>query len=118
MPKNACGARQPGWESGPAIGRHRIPCVLDTGHMDDHANAFGDKWENDAERNEEWQDAWAEVLSELMYALAEQVRGGRVTLGTAAQIYSQTSAGAFGVDYATQYLTDIVAEEMLSELGN
>ena len=39
-----CGARRPGWENGPAIGIHRIPCVLSPDHQGDHANAFGQQW--------------------------------------------------------------------------
>jgi hypothetical protein len=39
-----CGARRPGWENGPAIGRHRIPCVLEHGHAGDHRNALGKSW--------------------------------------------------------------------------
>ncbi|MGW5215136.1 hypothetical protein ACWEQO_29090 [Streptomyces sp. NPDC004051] len=39
-----CGARRPGWEHGPAIGIHRIPCVLERGHVGEHANAFGQAW--------------------------------------------------------------------------
>jgi hypothetical protein len=42
--RTACGARRPGWDQGPAIGRHRIPCVLDVGHDDDHRDAFGKSW--------------------------------------------------------------------------
>jgi hypothetical protein len=77
---------------------------------------YGD--ENGEEHNEEWKDAYAEVLAELIYALADQVTGGAVTLDTAAQIYAQTSAGAFDTEYARNYLTDILAEEMLAGLGN
>lgn len=40
-----CGARRPGWENGPAIGRNRIPCVLPADHAEgEHRNAFGDTW--------------------------------------------------------------------------
>lgn len=39
-----CGARRPGWDQGPAVGRHRIPCVLPVGHTDDHRNALDDTW--------------------------------------------------------------------------
>lgn len=47
--QTTCGARRPGWEHGPAIGIHRIPCVLDPFHQDDHANAFGLGWERNPE---------------------------------------------------------------------
>lgn len=41
----ACGARRPGWDQGPAIGRHRIPCVLpEHGRDVDHRNALGKTW--------------------------------------------------------------------------
>ncbi|SOE30206.1 hypothetical protein SAMN05442782_7098 [Streptomyces sp. OK228] len=41
----ACGARRPGWEYGPAIGIHRIPCVLPVHGPDvPHRNAFGLAW--------------------------------------------------------------------------
>ncbi|GAA1186426.1 hypothetical protein F4556_003306 [Kitasatospora gansuensis] len=44
-----CGARRPGWENGFPVGRHRIPCVLDPEHQDDHANGLGDQWpQNDS----------------------------------------------------------------------
>lgn len=39
-----CGARQPGWGNGPAVGRRSLPCVRDVGHQDDHANTVGDQW--------------------------------------------------------------------------
>lgn len=40
-----CGARRPGWDQGPAIGRHRIPCVR-ASHDDDgdHRNGLGETW--------------------------------------------------------------------------
>lgn len=43
-----CGARRPGWEHGPAIGIHRIPCVLPA-HGPDvmHRNAFGLGWKSE-----------------------------------------------------------------------
>ncbi|MCF1595456.1 hypothetical protein [Streptomyces muensis] len=74
--------------------------------------------ENGSEHSEDWKDAYAEVLAELIYTLADQVTGGAVTLDTAAQIYAQTSAGAFDTEYAKAYLTDILAEELLVELRN
>ncbi|MFJ4867792.1 hypothetical protein [Streptomyces sp. NPDC088757] len=43
-PTALCGARRPGWETGPAIGINRIPCVQDAGHDGDHVNAFGQSW--------------------------------------------------------------------------
>lgn len=43
-PGAPCGTRRLGWESGPAIGINRIPCVRPAGHEDDHANAFGQIW--------------------------------------------------------------------------
>ncbi|GAB2330858.1 hypothetical protein AB0N20_32855 [Streptomyces griseoincarnatus] len=70
------------------------------------------------EHTEEWQDAYAEVLSELIWALADHVRNGSVTLDTAAAIYSQTSAGGFDSEYAKNYLVNIMAEEMLTELDD
>lgn len=39
-----CGARKPGWEHGPAIGRHRIPCTLPTGHQGVHRDGLGQTW--------------------------------------------------------------------------
>ncbi|WP_405359812.1 hypothetical protein OG535_13325 [Kitasatospora sp. NBC_00085] len=39
-----CGARQPGWEHGPAIGRHRQPCILPAGHDDRHRDGLGQTW--------------------------------------------------------------------------
>lgn len=39
-----CGVRRPGWENGPAIGRHRIPCVLDSGHQGVHRDGLGQTW--------------------------------------------------------------------------
>ncbi|MGC5398066.1 hypothetical protein ACPXCP_20320 [Streptomyces sp. DT20] len=45
QPKPAtCGARRPGWTTGPATGINRIPCTLDTDHTGDHRNAFGQTW--------------------------------------------------------------------------
>ncbi|MFC4608799.1 hypothetical protein ACFO9E_13365 [Streptomyces maoxianensis] len=38
-----CGARRPGWER-PGPGRHRLPCVRDIGHDEDHLDAFGQTW--------------------------------------------------------------------------
>lgn len=38
-----CGARRPGWER-PGPGRHRLPCVRDIGHDQDHLDAFGQTW--------------------------------------------------------------------------
>lgn len=46
-----CGARRPGWTTGPAIGINRIPCTLTTHTTGDHRNAFGQTWPNyDAEK--------------------------------------------------------------------
>jgi hypothetical protein len=42
-----CGARRPGWESGPAIGINRIPCVRNHGHEGNHANAWAQQWTAD-----------------------------------------------------------------------
>lgn len=40
-----CGARRPGWEDGPAVGRHRLPCTLPAGHApEDHRDALGQTW--------------------------------------------------------------------------
>ncbi|GAA2133268.1 hypothetical protein [Streptomyces synnematoformans] len=39
-----CGARRPGYDQRPAIGRNSIPCVHEHGHEGTHANAFGDRW--------------------------------------------------------------------------
>lgn len=39
-----CGARRPGWESGPPIGIHRIPCVRDADHDGNHRNAWMQEW--------------------------------------------------------------------------
>ncbi|MDW6062924.1 hypothetical protein SAZ11_39095 [Streptomyces sp. FXJ1.4098] len=44
MSNETCGARKPGWENGPAIGRHRIPCVRLKGHQDAHRDALGQEW--------------------------------------------------------------------------
>lgn len=44
-----CGARKPGWEHGPAIGRHRIPCVLPAGHDGKHQDALAQAWAWEAE---------------------------------------------------------------------
>lgn len=41
---NACGARKPGWEQGPAIGRHRIPCIRREQHSGDHRDGLGQTW--------------------------------------------------------------------------
>lgn len=43
-PRAPCGARKPGWELGPAIGSHRIPCVLAAGHDGDHRDGLGQTW--------------------------------------------------------------------------
>lgn len=40
-----CGARRPGWEAGPEIGRHRQPCVRVAGHRGVHRDALGQSWE-------------------------------------------------------------------------
>ncbi|NSC23074.1 hypothetical protein FM076_18695 [Streptomyces albus subsp. chlorinus] len=47
--RETCGTRKPGWESGPAIGRHRIPCVRPEGHSDAHRDALGQEWAATAE---------------------------------------------------------------------
>ena len=39
-----CGARRPGWDQGPAVGRHRIPCVLPAGHTGEHRDALRGTW--------------------------------------------------------------------------
>ncbi|WP_329315410.1 hypothetical protein [Streptomyces sp. NBC_01262] len=46
MQASLCGARRPGWEYGPAIGRHRLPCVRESheGELGDHVNALGETW--------------------------------------------------------------------------
>ncbi|MFF0104519.1 hypothetical protein [Streptomyces hirsutus] len=41
-----CGARRPGWER-PGPGRHRLPCVVSTGHAGAHRDAFGKTWQNE-----------------------------------------------------------------------
>ncbi|MFC9225813.1 hypothetical protein ACFT8W_34660 [Streptomyces hygroscopicus] len=46
---NPCGARKPGWENGPAIGRHRIPCVRPEGHQGAHRDALAQEWAATAE---------------------------------------------------------------------
>ncbi|MEU5519544.1 hypothetical protein ABZ759_02265 [Streptomyces sp. NPDC047860] len=107
-----CGIRKPGWEYEQAFTADHIQCVRDNGHEGDHVNALGDTWAV----SQEWKDAYAEVLAELIWALADQVTDGTVTLDTAAQIYAQTSAGAFDTEYAKGHLTDILAEEMLAEM--
>lgn len=38
-----CGARRRGWER-PGPGRHRLPCIRDIGHDQDHLDAFGQTW--------------------------------------------------------------------------
>jgi hypothetical protein len=38
-----CGQRRNGWET-PGPGRHRLPCVLPTGHEGDHKDAFAAEW--------------------------------------------------------------------------
>lgn len=43
-PSTLCGMRRPGWDQGPAIGRHRIPCVLESQHEGDHRDALGQAW--------------------------------------------------------------------------
>lgn len=43
-PAAECGARRPGWDQGPAIGRHRIPCTLPTGHDGGHRDGLGNEW--------------------------------------------------------------------------
>lgn len=40
-----CGARRPGWEDGPAIGRHRIPCVRVAGHDGPHRDGLTATWD-------------------------------------------------------------------------
>ncbi|MCX5211461.1 hypothetical protein OG689_19570 [Kitasatospora sp. NBC_00240] len=44
-PTTACGVRRPGWTDGPAIGRHRLPCVLPAGHGPRHRDALGETWQ-------------------------------------------------------------------------
>ncbi|WP_165984609.1 hypothetical protein [Streptomyces sp. YIM 98790] len=39
-----CGARRGGWEDGPAIGRHRLACVLPAEHAEAHRDALGKSW--------------------------------------------------------------------------
>nr|WTB31094.1 hypothetical protein OG781_17835 [Streptomyces sp. NBC_00830] len=41
---SACGARRPGWDQGPAIGSHRIPCTLPAGHEGEHRDGLGNTW--------------------------------------------------------------------------
>lgn len=36
-PAGLCGARRPGWETGPTIGANRIPCVLSAEHEGEYA---------------------------------------------------------------------------------
>lgn len=40
----ACGARRPGWDQGPAIGSHRIPCTLTAGHDGAHRDGLSNEW--------------------------------------------------------------------------
>ncbi|MFI6860171.1 hypothetical protein ACIBKZ_09695 [Streptomyces sp. NPDC050421] len=47
-----CGARRPGWTTGPAIGTNRLPCILDPDHTGDHRNAFGQMWPDHANNEE------------------------------------------------------------------
>ncbi|MFE7838380.1 hypothetical protein ACFU53_20680 [Streptomyces sp. NPDC057474] len=42
--RETCGKRRPGWESGPAIGRHRQPCVRSEQHSGDHRDGLGQTW--------------------------------------------------------------------------
>ena len=41
-----CGARRPGWER-PGPGRHRLPCMLPTGHTGAHRDALRQTWETE-----------------------------------------------------------------------
>ncbi|MEV7309458.1 hypothetical protein AB0N67_24805 [Streptomyces microflavus] len=43
-PATECGARRPGWDQGPAVGSHRIPCTLPTGHDGGHRDGLGNEW--------------------------------------------------------------------------
>lgn len=113
MSQNICGVRRPNWEYEPADWKH-VQCILSIGHDGAHSNDLGDTWVN----SREWEDAYEEVLCELIWALADHVRNGSVTLDTAAAIYSQTSAGAFDSEYAKNYLVNIMAEEMLEDFKN
>lgn len=38
-----CGARRSGWER-PGPGRHRLPCILPSGHEGEHRDTFGQTW--------------------------------------------------------------------------
>jgi hypothetical protein len=42
--RERCGARRPGWDHGPAVGSHRIPCILPAGHDGGHRDGLGQTW--------------------------------------------------------------------------
>jgi hypothetical protein len=46
MAENTCGARREGWQAGPAIGRHRIPCIRPEGHQEAHRDGLAQEWAN------------------------------------------------------------------------
>ncbi|MEV0692165.1 hypothetical protein [Streptomyces sp. NPDC050388] len=116
MPENTCGARQPGWENGPPIGRHRIPCVLDSGHRGDHRNALRDKWEND--ESTDWEEGRlegrTETLDALVYSLGDHVRAGALTLAAAVKIYAQTTE--WTEEESADFLCEFWAELMVTRL--
>jgi len=43
-PIETCGARREGWEAGPPIGSHRIPCVRPAGHLELHRDGLGQEF--------------------------------------------------------------------------
>lgn len=80
QPKPAtCGARRPGWTTGPAIGANRLPCVLDANHTGDHRNAFGQTWPDYAA---EQAAALAAIAAEESRQTAELITEAEATDGT------------------------------------
>ncbi|MEU1892754.1 hypothetical protein [Streptomyces pristinaespiralis] len=96
-----CGARRPGWENGPEIGIHRIPCVLEAGHPGDHRNAFGQPWPNPG------RDTLAVLLADADHATTAEGRALRaMTQLQAAEAHPQT-AGDVAEEIAARIIANV-----------
>lgn len=93
----ACGARRPGWDQGPAIGSHRIPCTQPTGHQGEHQDGLGNTWTPvDAWRSMTVGDVATTPINELL-----QILGVRIV---------ETLAGELAADGIVGYISGRVGD--------